>query len=41
MKPLHLAAAVLMVTIWGAALRAGLTGVYVEIPFSHSALATQ
>ncbi|HET9023692.1 MAG TPA: hypothetical protein VFN64_03910 [Burkholderiaceae bacterium] len=33
MTPSHLAAALLMVTIWGAALRAGPCGEHVESPF--------
>jgi len=32
MQPLHLAAALLMVTLWGVALRARPVGAYVEIP---------
>ena len=32
MSPLHLAAALLMVTIWGVALRARPFGAYVAIP---------
>jgi hypothetical protein len=32
MKPSHLAAALLMVTIWGSALRAGPAGDHVESP---------
>jgi len=32
MTPIHLAAALLMVTIWGAALRAGPGGDHVESP---------
>ncbi len=41
MTPLHLAAALLMVTIWGGALRARPAGAYVEIPFSGSLAAAQ
>ncbi len=37
MKPSHIAAALLMVTIWGGALRARPLGAHVEIPLpAHS-----